>query len=88
MSSDTIKKLMTLARKGVTQAEAARQLGISRARVNQIAQEMRISFARRKTQRVVLICPDCGFKRTIPEWRLDRYKSAYCVKHAAVHRER
>lgn len=78
------QQLKDLAAMGLTQSEAARITGISRARVSQLAIEMRVAFVRKGAKgKVALICPTCGKARITTPAKLKSHRTTYCYDHRA-----
>ena len=74
-------ELVKLAEEGLTQAEAARRLGVSRQRVSLIATSDRLRFKRKAVELIRLTCPICGTARQLPRGEAERRKTEYCQRH-------
>lgn len=75
------ERLRALARAGRTQAEIAREFDVSHTRIQELAREMGITFRRKAPKLVMLICPECGDKREMPESKAKARVTAYCKTH-------
>jgi len=71
----------TYSKKGLTQAEVARAIGLSRQYVSQLSKRWQIAFRRKSSSLVELVCPTCGAVRRITPSDLAKRKSAFCNKH-------
>ena len=74
------KELRRKAKSGTTKSQAARELGISRQRVQQVAEECKIDFTRHTVSLVTLTCPRCKRERTLIRYEAGRRKSDVCLR--------
>jgi len=84
MAIVTKEILEELAAEGMTQADAARWLNVSRSMVNRVALDEEVVFKRREASRVEIECPRCKVTRSLTPGDAKRRKTDYCFKCSIV----
>jgi hypothetical protein len=71
-------KVEELAKQGHTQAEVARDLGVTRQRISQITKRYGVRFESRRKVIKEVCCPACGLVRRLSPAEARRRKTSYC----------